>query len=273
MFDFFLKKKKITLDCYTSSPHVYDYAPISNAINHIPDWWRNTPKKVTISNDLELKLKQEAGVNDTSSATVKNCPAIINYYKKGIVIPSWFELKLEIQGNMDKTYSWRSSSELKLNSHYPSQYEGFSKSDGELIKIESPWRFKTSKKIYFLWSHPIWHTRETMFNLLAPPAVIDYYTQHGTHINIFFRYTEEKQNIQILPITPLVIIHPLSDYEIKIVNHLVTEKEIERIDGKYKLRLRNKADDIVESIKKINYIQKKIKDTNPCPHFPKGETK
>jgi hypothetical protein len=258
MFDFFIKKKKIVLDCFTSSTHAYDYAPINYAYKHLPDWWKKTSKKDVI---------------DSGYVTIKNCPSILEYYKRGIVIPSWCEFKLKIDDNTKNTYSWRSSSELKMQPHDQSQFEHFAESNGQHFKISSPWRFKTNRKIFFTWNQPVWHNRTTMFDLVILPAVINFYTQHHTNINMFSRYTEKEQNIEILPLIPIVMLHPMSECEISIVNHLVTEDDIKRIDGVGKLRLKKLSEDAVQSIRKIKHIEDQMEKTNPCPHFPKGETK
>ena len=73
---FFIKQEEIVLDCFTHLAYAYDYAKIDWAMKYAPDWWRELPSKVPDSNPPLV--------------TLKHCNAVIEYYKKGIVIPSWF---------------------------------------------------------------------------------------------------------------------------------------------------------------------------------------
>ena len=61
----------IILDYYTYNPYAYNFAKINHGHHYIPEWWKSTPKVVK------------------GHPTIKNCPAFIEYYKKGIVIPMW----------------------------------------------------------------------------------------------------------------------------------------------------------------------------------------
>ena len=79
---FFRKKKNddIILDCYTYNPYAYNFAKINYGYHYIPEWWKKTPKIV------EKRI-----------ATIKNCPAFVEYYTKGIVLPMWCELIIQIK--------------------------------------------------------------------------------------------------------------------------------------------------------------------------------
>ena len=75
MISFFTKNKKITVDCFTPYRDVYEYAKIDHAIKYIPEWWKNTPG-VHPEQDIQ---------------TVKKCPAFLNFYKRGIIIPNCYK--------------------------------------------------------------------------------------------------------------------------------------------------------------------------------------
>jgi hypothetical protein len=63
------------------------------------------------------------------------------------------------------------------------------------------------------------------------PGLVNYKYTHATEINLFVKQTAQQQVCTILPLTPLVILHPMSEKRIKIVQHLVTLDEYQRIFG------------------------------------------
>lgn len=222
--NFFLRKRKIVLDCFTHLSFVYDHTPIAPAIRHIPQWLKNTP--ATTSN------------NDP---TVKSCIGLIEYSKKGIVIPSWFEMDLTIHEKdhpEDRWYDWNAShDEVTTDSHPDEQYDQYATPNGHNMKIISPWHFRTNKFVQFTWTQPLWHQRHIMKAVQILPAVVDYHYNHSTHINTLLINEKEPQSIQIEPNMPLVMLHPMTDAQIEIKNHLVSKKDHERIIGKDKLFL------------------------------------
>ena len=132
------KRKKdddIILDCYTYNPYAYNFAKINYGHHYIPEWWKNTPKVVE------------------KNATIKNCPAFVEYYKKGIVLPMWCEVELQIKLKGDGLYTWKSAQkEFSILHHEQEQFEGFTKEDGHNLKIMSPWFIKCKEEIDFTFS-------------------------------------------------------------------------------------------------------------------------
>lgn len=244
MINFFFKKEKIVLDCFTYLPYVYDFAKIDSAIKFIPDWWKKTPKFV----------------ENQPKPTIKSCPGFVDLYKKGIVIPSWFELEMKIyeQGNKNN-YSWFSSNQefTDRDSHEAYQFEGFCKSNGQNFKITSPWAFKTKENISFVWNQPVWNQRDSLLNFSLLPATINYKYQHGTNINYLIVNGESEKTFKIPALTPLVMMHGLTEKTIEVKNHLVTEKEWERLFGIKKLMLDRSPEEFLKLYrKKINLIDK-----------------
>lgn len=241
---FFVRERPVQLDCFTSIPHVFDYAKISQ--NFKPDWFKKTP----------------ALINNGSQQTIKNCAAFSQFYKHGIVIPSWFELELTIGSTRDQFWCWESSTDtLQTNySHSSDQFEGFAKGTGNNVKITSPWAFKTKDDINFLWSQPTWNMRNTLFNFCVLPGVVEFKKQHATNINLFIEYQQEKQFCKIPSLNPLVILHPLTEKKIEIKNHLVSENEIKRIKEGITHLYFNR--NFLETLKNKRKILKKVFDKN-----------
>jgi hypothetical protein len=225
---FFFKKKNIVLDCFTKLPYAYDYAKVDHAIKYIPDWWSKTPKQVP----------------DKEFGTIKNCIGVLDYYKRGIVIPSWFEMELTIHtlnNPGDTWYSWKGSNDdiSTEGSHAPYQFEGFAQHDGKNVKIANPWGFKTKEEIYFTATQPTWNLRPLLNNVTILPAVVNYKIQHFTHINMFVINKEKDQTCIIPPLTPLMMLHPMTERNVIIKHHLLTEKEWDREFGLYNLFMKD----------------------------------
>ena len=240
LVNFFFKKKDVVLDCFTHVAHAYDYAKIDTALNHLPEWFKKTPKIG----------KDEHGNEEPRNATIKNCVAIIELYKKGIVIPSWFEMELKINSYLDKdtsAFSWQSSNTYITtdNSHSPNQFKGFAKENGGNIKISSPWAFRTKEEIYFTWTQPTWHYREFLGSLTNLPAVTEFKYNHGTEINFFVQQQEQVQEIVIPPLTPLVMLHPMTERNVIIKNHLISKDEFSRIHGVHNLLFQRDGKDSI----------------------------
>lgn len=245
MFNIFKKKKKIVLDCFTHLSYAYDYAKIDKAIKFVPDWWKSTPKFV----------------ENNSKPTVKNCPGFVDFYKNGIVIPSWFELEVTVfEKGYKNNYEWNSSNtDFKTDeSHDHYQFAKFAQDDGHNFKITSPWAFKTKENINFTWTQPTWSIRNLLSNFILLPATVNYKYQHGTNINYFVLNTAERKTFRILPLTPLVIIHAQSEQDIIIKNHLVSEKEYQRIFGVNNLILTRTREEIAGMYSKKIEINNKI---------------
>jgi hypothetical protein len=249
MISLFKRSKKIVIDCFTYSPDVYEYAKIDHAIKYVPDWWKDTP----VIHDKKDIL------------TIKKCPAFLNFYKRGFVIPSWFELEMLVakESEKEKTWKWECSSTYfdMADSHESIQFEKFAGPNGQNFKFTSPWVFRTKDHVEFLWSQPTWNMRENLFKFCSLPAIVNFKDQHATNLNYFFEYQKDESFIKIEPLTPLVMLHPLTEREIEIKNHLVSKHEYDHIRTGIRnfFFLRNTQDGLLKD-KKKSVILKKIQE-------------
>jgi hypothetical protein len=249
-FIFFFKKQKMVLDCFTYLPYVYDFAKIDYAVKFIPEWWKQTPRLVEGKN----------------KPTIKSCPGFVDFYKKGIAIPSWFELEITVFEKDNKNfYSWESSNKdvHTDNSHEVCQFDKFAGINGQNLKITSPWAFKTKENISFVWSQPTWNLRNLLCNFTLLPANIEFKYQHGTHINYLILNNETEKTFNIPALTPLAMLHGLTEKEIKIKNHLVDENTWKRFFGIENLILNRNPKEFItlyrekkQLIDKINLMEK-----------------
>jgi hypothetical protein len=241
---FFFKKKEIVLNCFTYSSIAYDHAKIDYGKNYFPEWWKNEPMH-----------------NEADYPTIKYCVAFKDFYNKGIIIPSWFEIKFFINENNE--YGWTSSNhDVGLDlSHPQSQFYGFSKENGFNVKLTSPWIFKTKEEIFFTWTSPTWSLRNNINDFKILPGVISFKYQTGTNINLFVEKNENRsKEFHIEALTPLVILHPISERKLVIKNHLISKTEWDRKfnNGADQLFLQNNFQERVSLRKKVrDHIDKK----------------
>ena len=209
-------KKPIYIDCYTSRSYVYKYAPIATANNFLPDWWKALPK--------EFIDEQQGNV---PASTLKRCAGLIDLYGKGLVIPIWSDLRIQMHGDGGGTYRYNYSDlESTMTQHMPAQLGTFS-IDNHIIflKIDSPWLFECAENIDWHWSQPVWnYLAEKDFCVL--PGVLNFKYTNETNINIMLKPQDNVINIGHG--MPLAHVIPLSDRPIKIRNHLISIEEFNR---------------------------------------------
>lgn len=219
MFDIFLKRKEVVLDCFTHEPFVYDYAKINYGYKFYPEWFKNTP------------AINETPDNPRSSGipkglTIKQCPGFKDLFKSSIIIPNWVSFSIKLSDNIEKRVEWFSSWENSSCDHHPrEQYEKFVSEDFVNLKLMSPWIFKTKQNIKFVWSQPSWNMQESVFDYVILPGVVDFYTQSSVNINLLLKFNEKPKTIFINPLQPLVLLHPMTEKNVVIKHHLVSEWE------------------------------------------------
>jgi len=201
--------KKITLDCYTSRPDVYEYSQISKSTDYLPAWWKKLPaSKCPVTGELN------------SQRTMKSCPGFTDFFKNSYTLPLWSDLKLAALEN-DWGYQFADEQSV-VETHDTAQYEGFMP-EAQHFKILSPWKLVCNKPIKWAFVAPTWHDLDA--KILS--GVVDYYYQNATHINLFLNRPKEI----ILPLhTPLAHLIPLTEEKIELRHHLVSYNELMRLE-------------------------------------------
>ncbi len=249
------KEKPIFLDCYTSSHFAYNNAKIDYSHKYIPEWWKN-----------------ESKFNKKNDATIKYCKGFIDYYAKGIVIPLWGEVEINVNpinfGN--NFYGWTASNEdfdLHSGSHEQEQWSGFAQKNRQNIKFLSPWAIKTRELIYFTFTQPTWSQSDTLNGLTLLPGVMQFKTQTATHMNYMVEQNEKVQNFNIQPLTPMAILHPMTDRKIEIRHHLVDKDKFKAIrsSGAGMNFVKNIFDGSRDFYVKRERFWKKADEINKCP--------
>ena len=263
-FNIFRRKAEeepIYLDCYTSSHYAYNHAKIDYAKRYLPEWFKRH-KKFTGEEAL----------------TIRFCPAVSDYYTKGIVIPLWGEVKMTVHAlGGEETYSWASSNpdfDLHTQSHPKYQWEGFGSDNLVNVKFVSPWAFKTREPLYFSWGQPLWSQPNSFNSLVGMPAAIQFKTQFATNINYIVEQKAEPQTINLAPLTPMAMLHPMTERRVEIRNHLVDERKFALLmqsGGGMLLDDTGQMDDLREQLfsgfrAKRQKFWDKADELNKCPY-------
>jgi hypothetical protein len=93
------------------------------------------------------------------------------------------------------------------------------------IKILSPWMIEEKSGVNFLFSGSSWNYPEKLFDWNIVPGVINFKNQSSTHVNLFM--PAKTARLEITAGDPIVHILPISEKEIELRQHLLTEKEFE----------------------------------------------
>lgn len=200
------RKPEIVVNCYTHDYHAFTNAKVDYAVKYMPEWWRVTPKIVE------------------GLPTIKNCPGFVEYYKKGIAIPSWSEIKMTInKRGSEQVVEWRSGSpNIKTHgSHMQCQFGGFAGIDGYNVKFESVWIMQCDEDVEFLTSQAVWSNREWVQHLTMLPGALNFKYQHNTNMNYLVVAGDETKSFTIPPLTPLMLLHPMTDKKVVLKHHFI----------------------------------------------------
>ncbi len=223
MISIFSIRPKITVECFTYRPEVYNLSKIDYSVNFVPNWWKRLPKLIENSNGHKIV------------STIKMCEGFRQLYENGFMIPLWTDFILDEHG------LHFADGQTSFQIHPPAQMEGFLGSNFKHFKLLSPWIFSTKKYCKFIWLEPTWNFSEIDF-IKVVPGIVDYKYQNATNINVFFNINYFRR-IMFEKGTPLVQCIPLSDKKLVIKNNLVSRQEYDRISsisfpttffGKYK---------------------------------------
>lgn len=210
-------EKKIVLDCFTHEELILQTAPITMAIKHIPDWWKELPNEF---------INDPDNIAIFPFPTMKKCMGMIDYYKKSIAIPLWSELVIGVN---NRSYGWQFSDfKSEIYVHRINKEATNFLTDHGHIKLISPWLFKTKQEVKWVWSQPTYSFKENISELKILPGVVDYYNQIGTNINIMLPLSTNKQ-YRLPQGQVLIHVTPMFDNKVEIVRHLISITEFERM--------------------------------------------
>jgi len=226
---FWFKKKKIVLDCFTLDPFSYEFTPITPATHHYPDWFTSLPSKIQIHPDNDTNVER----GEKFSNSMKHCRGITDMFRSSFTIPFWGQLKIVLNDQSSKGYFWQTSytlpdQKIAVHNHFPTQFEGFLKGKYQNIKLQSPWKLKTNRYIKFLMTDATW-CREELTNFTVLPGVLDFKYQSSTNVNLMVERLNTNRDIIFEAGAPIAMLTALTEDDVEIKLHLVTEMEMKRI--------------------------------------------
>ena len=205
---FLFKRKEVIVDCFTYSDDAYKYAQINKASNYIPKWFYQ---------------KHQLEINGMVANSLKDCPAINSYFKKGFILPMWCDVNIVSTVNDFKIEF--ANPAYGFDQHLSTQWENFKDASKEFhIKLLSPWVLKSKDDTEFLFTKPQWRKSNDLDVLTG---VVNYKHQHGTHVNMFLPIANKTYDIKYNE--PLIHIIPLTEKNVVLKHHLIDKKEWDKI--------------------------------------------
>jgi hypothetical protein len=214
---FFFKPKKLYLDVLTDNPLAYQHFKPTKAANFYPHWWKSLDKKYLVNDGL------------FHATTMKSCPGFIDVFSRGLMMPLWSDLAIEVGAVGSTSFRWQFSDQVSDISVHPQVQRGSFLPEQEFqhLKLTSPWSYFTKDDVDFASVFPIWnqHRPDLMF---GPHAVLNFKHQNSTHVNLFLRRLSENQVFTVEAGHPIQHHIPLTDRELVIKHHLVDSVELRR---------------------------------------------
>ena len=240
---FWGKRKPVVLNCYTCRPDVFNFFPIVSAKQKIPAWFKKLP------------TPYYKGLDDNVQ-NLKLCPAVVELFCQGFLLPLWSDLFLEIGKAGTENYRWQYSDRKSDIQVHPARDWGdeFPTTKYQHLKLDSPWFFECEEDIRFLATSPEWQF-DTLDGIHILSGVLGFNAQGTTNINMFARRDAEVRK-KIIPCgTPIYQFIPLTDRKVVLKTHLISKNELERKQTKS------------TRVSFIRHYQKKLNlFKNKCPY-------
>jgi hypothetical protein len=216
---FLFKRKNIVVDCFTPFETVFNFYKIDRAS-------RFFPKEITALN-REVEIPDKKTNIPYKASTLKNCDALREIFRGGIIIPFWTDLICKPASFLRKeTNLTLMSPPFTAEPHPKIQFPGIFDSSIH-IKLISPWKIREKTGVQFLFSSATWNLHKFVDKFVVLPGVVSYNYMSGTNINIFIYKTSADFTIEAGQ--PLVHIYPLTENKIEYRTHLVDMREYEKI--------------------------------------------
>ena len=240
---FLFKKKKLHVDAFISEKYIaaYQTAPIQYSTHFYPEWWKRLKNQHFDTDEFEI------------IGSAKACAGIIEFYRNSLTIPLWSDFIFKIDKNLE--FKWQYSDLCSTLAVHETRMRAGFKENYLHIKHHSPWLLKSEKNIKFDFKPDYYNNNNSSFDVM--PGVIDYYYQNTTNINFF---VEKKPQVIFQEFGfPMANISARSEREILLKNHLIDEKEYNKISNQSSPISFNKK--FFKRVKQIEKLEKQKK----CP--------
>ena len=155
--------------------------------------------------------------------TYKACPALIESFKRIIVIPAWSDFQITIEDDIWRVLSAMPTDNPKtgllndepVTGHKDWQHVGY-REDKHILKFMSPWQMEIEGPSMVWFTHPHFHD-ERRFE--AVTGITDMSIQSSTHINTY--WPKSRSTYKVKAGQPLTYIVPLMedfDFNIEVID-------------------------------------------------------
>ena len=233
----FTRRKKVIVRCFTTMTGLPEMFPISRLSKITPTWWRETP-----AYGPEHVIDKDGKTRHTfmpakTARTIKHCYALQKLWERGICIPAWSELTVNIM--TDGKAHGVAPAQSKFGSQHPVlQYPGMITPDWVNWKAHSPWLIYTERYVSFYVSDPFYHNKSHQW--MTMPGVIEFYHQHHSNVNMMFRTPGQGTMAKYdLPAGEMLCyLIPMFDEDFEIVCETVSKEEYEKLEWAKKFSFR-----------------------------------
>ena len=176
-----------------------EIVPPQPAKKYIPEWWKNVPAFVPNAGYEQQSKDQDK--------TIKQCPALFDWFQQGYVIPMWADLHVELRENgeviIDSSDDVFGAPGIMKDDAYISWLpEQQKKHAVAVLRPACPWRIKTPIG-YSSYQFPMWYHFNPDFEVPPGPAWSDEY--HLINPQLIIKHYGK---IKINRGTPLCVIVP-----------------------------------------------------------------
>jgi len=216
---FFFKKNKLIVDCFTCNKAAYEIFPVEHAKKFYPSWWKNIPPA----------LPNPKHSSDITAPTLRGCTGFIDYYQTGMIIPLWTQIIIEI-GSLGSTFLRVAMANPQSDAEqHPEEQRGSFLPEKEYshVKLTSPWHIEANKAVPFIMLKPIWNF-EKPDEFILPPGSLNFYYQHASNINVFFKREKNDQYLNLNAGIPMAHLVPQTQEELVIKHHFLSIREYEQ---------------------------------------------
>lgn len=217
---FFFTKKPIVLDCFTAEAHAFEFAPPQKGTKFFPDWWKALP----------LPDEEFAFEATKTHINMRHCVGFVDMFRKAVALPLWSDIAVQVHFDPNVGFRYEYADGRSTASAHPSdQHKGFMPPHaGQHVKLESPWRFKTSESVEWVATPSTFNVNSLDYTLL--PGVVNFKYWHGTHAQfVFARKPQEVATYNLRHGMPLYMYIPMSERPVDIRRHLVSAEELNQI--------------------------------------------
>lgn len=215
-------KKPIELHCYTYQSYVYKNAPIQKSKNFIPQWFKDIPPVESMILGDEI----------IAPRNMRTCAGFNGLFKHGFIMPLWSDLFVQIEKKGGLDYRWKFADGVTGAEIHSERQRGKYMPEAEYchIKIASPWLFKCTEDIEFVYLQNDW-CFDKPDSVVIPPASINYYHQHTSNVNLMIPRRDNDHTIEIPFGTAMAQVIPITDRPVKLVNHLVSKEDFAQMES------------------------------------------